>query len=251
MLIFAPSTIQQQGKSSIQQTIHNCIKATFSGHIKYLFMSTMQVKPLTQYSRSTYTGNNRCTQRAANTNDYSTAIALACSSQSIATIGPNNNILHVNKLYTPPTPNRGHPDPNSTTPHQTYSLIADICHTILHSKKNKGASINSDFIDLFITLVKSTIPSIKPDLRFIFNTIYQNNFPDMIKRYFTDVYLFCLHKDPNNHSKLRPLGIPTAIRQLITTHAARSLKSKFASHFLPYHYAIGIPNGTSFLVKAI
>jgi hypothetical protein len=92
-----------------------------------------------------------------------------------------------------------------------------------------------DSIDLFITLVKSTIPSIKPDLRFIFNTIYQNKLPDMIKHYFTDVYLFCLHKDPNDHSKLCPLGIPTTIRCLIATHVARSLKSKFASHLLPYN----------------
>jgi hypothetical protein len=165
-------------------------------------------------------------------------------------IGPNN-ILHVNKLYTPPVPDRGHPDPKSATPHQPYSLTGDICHTILHSKKNKGASINSDSINLFITLVKSTIPSVKPDLQFIFNTIYQNNLPDVIKRYFTDVYLFCLHKDPNNHSKLHPLGIPAAIRRLIATHVARSLKSKFASHLLPYKYAIGIPDGTSFVVKAM
>jgi hypothetical protein len=73
----------------------------------------------------------------------------------------------------------------------------------------------------------------------------------MIKRYFTDVYLFCLLKDPNKHSKLRPLGIPTAIWQLIAPHIARSLKSKFASHLLPYNYVVHIPDGTSFVVKAM
>jgi hypothetical protein len=73
----------------------------------------------------------------------------------------------------------------------------------------------------------------------------------MIKCYFTDFYLFCLQKDPNNHSKLHPLGIPTAIRQIIATHIARSLKSKFASHLLPHNYAVGIPDGMSFVVKAI
>jgi hypothetical protein len=217
---------------------------------KYLSTSAMQVKCLTQNSRSTYTGNNRCTQHAANTNNYSTAIALACSSQFIATIGPDN-ILQVNKLYTPPIPDRGHPNPNSATPHQPNSLTGDICHTILHSKKNKGTGINSDSINLFITLVKSTIPSVKPDLRLISNTIYQNNLSDVIKRYFTDVYLFCLHKDPNNHSKLHPLGIPTAIRKLISTHVARSLKSKFAPHLLLYNYAVNILNGTSFVIKAM
>jgi hypothetical protein len=234
----------------IQTTIHDRIEAAFSGNIEYLFKSAMQVKPLTQNSRSMYTGNNRCTQHAADTNNYSTAIALACFSQSIATIG-SHNILHVNKLYTPPVPDRGHPNPNSASPYQPYSLTGDICQTILHSKKNKGAGILSNSIDLFITLVKFTIPSVKSDLCFIFNIIYQKNLPDVIKHYFTGVYLFCLHKDPNNHTKLRPLVIPTAIQCLIATHNAGSLKSKFATHLLPYNYAIGIPDGMSFVVKAM
>ena len=37
--------------------------------------------------------------------------------------------------------------------------------------------------------------------------------PPPIKCYFTDVHLFCLYKDTLDKSKLRPLGIPTAIRR--------------------------------------
>ena len=66
-------------------------------------------------------------------------------------------------------------------------------------------------------------PSIKPDLHYIFDLIYQNKLPQPIKRYFTDVYLFCLHKDPTDTTKLRPLGIPTAIRRLIASHVAHTL----------------------------
>ncbi len=139
------------------KTIHDHIEATVSGDIEYLFTSAIQSKRLTQNSRSTYTGNSRCIQCAANTNDYSTAVALACFSQSTATIGPNN-ILHVNKLYTPPVPNRGHPDPNSATPHQSYSLTGDICHNIFHSKKNKGAGINSNSISSSPLLSKAPSP---------------------------------------------------------------------------------------------
>jgi hypothetical protein len=73
----------------------------------------------------------------------------------------------------------------------------------------------------------------------------------VIKHYFTDVYLFCLHKVPNDHSKLCPLGIPTAIQRLIATHVARSFKSKFATHLLSNNYAVGIPDGTPFVVKAM
>jgi hypothetical protein len=119
---------------------------------------------------------------------------------------------------------------------------------ILTSKKNKGMGINSDSIDLFISLVKCTIPSVKPDLRFILEQIDQNKQPESIKQYFTDVCLFCLHKDLTDHSKLHPLGIPTAIRHIIATHVASMLTSKFASHIFPYNFAMGIEDGSSFII---
>jgi hypothetical protein len=72
-----------------------------------------------------------------------------------------------------------------------------------------------------------------------------------MKQYFTGVYLFCLHKDTSNPTKLRPLGIQTTIHQLIASHVACSLKEKIVSHLLPFNYAIGIPNGSSFDVKAM
>ena len=249
MLIFAPTTKQQRDNDTIQSCIRDRIDAAFSGDIEFLFESAMRVKRLTQNSKPT-TSSNRCAQRAADSDDYRTAVARACSSQTIATIGPHN-IAHVNKLYTPPVPDRLHPDPSSHTAHQEYTLPGDICHTILTSKKNKGAGINSDSIDLFIMLIKKGPPSTKQDLRFIFDQIYNNNIPQTIKRFFTDVYLFCLHKDPADATKLRPLGIPTAIRRIIATHVARTLKSKFAAHLFPYNFAVGIADGSNFVIKAI
>jgi hypothetical protein len=147
----------------------------------------------------------------------------------------------------PSTPTRH----TSTPPHQPYSLPGDICNTILHAAKNKGAGVNADSIDLVTTLVKSKITTIKHYLHFIFDLIYQNKLPQPIKRYFTNVYLFCLHKDPDDSSKLRPLGIPTAIRCLIASHVARTLRDKFSAHLLPHNYAVGVPNGSDFVVKAM
>ena len=58
------------------------------------------------------------------------------------------------------------------------------------------------------------------------------------KHFFSDVYLFCLHKDPNDATKLRPLGIPTAMRRIIARHVAQHFKP------LPYNFAVGIPQGS-------
>ena len=94
----------------------------------------MRVKRLTQNSKPT-TSPSRCAQRAADSDDYRTAVARACSSQTIATIGPDN-ITHVDKLYTPPVPDRLHPEPSLHIPHQDYTLPGDICHTIFTSKQS-------------------------------------------------------------------------------------------------------------------
>ena len=250
MLIFAPSTKAQRNHMSIGLTIRDRIDAAYCGDIAFLFNSAMNVKRLTQNTRPTYTGLNRSAQRAADNDEYRTAVSRACTSQSIATIGPNN-LTHVKKLYTPTVPPLGHPHHSSYPTHQTYSLPGHICDTIQHAARNKGAGINADSIDLFISLLKCPIPTIRDDLQFLFDMIYKNNLPTNIKRYFTDVYLFCLHKDPKDPTKLRPLGIPTAIRRLIASHVAHTLRTKFANHLLPYNYAVGVPDGSDFVVKAM
>jgi hypothetical protein len=119
------------------------------------------------------------------------------------------------------------------------------------SARNKGAGVNANSIDLFSSLLNCSIPTITDDLQFVFDLIYKNKLPNNIKRYFTDVYLFCLHKDPLDPTKLRPLGIPTVIRRIITSQVAHTLHQKFSNHLLPYNYAVGIPDGSDFIVKAM
>ena len=68
--------------------------------------------------------------------------------------------------------------------------------------------------------------------------------------YLTNTYLFCLHKDESNPSKLRPIGVPTALRRIITSHIAKSYRRRFALNLLPFNYAIGIDGGMDFVVKA-
>jgi hypothetical protein len=84
-------------------------------------------------------------------------------------------------------------------------------------------SINADSIDLFSSLLNHSILTATDNLQFVFDLIYKNGLPDNIKHYFTDVYLFCLHEDPLDPTKLQTLGIPTAIRRIIASHIACTL----------------------------
>jgi hypothetical protein len=152
-------------------------------------------------------------------------VARATTSTSVASID-NSNIKIVEKLFTPPFSTNPYPPPPPF--HQHYSLPGNIYNTIRQTKKDKGAGINAYSIDVFISLVNAKIPRMEEHLHYIFNKIYQNIIPHKIKQFFSDVYLLCLHQDPNDNdkSKLRPLGIPIAIRQHMAIHVAKTFKEK-------------------------
>jgi len=80
---------------------------------------------------------------------------------------------------------------------------------------------------------------------------YQNKLPHSINRYFTNIYLFYLHKDTTDSTKLCPLGIPTFIRSLIASQVARTLQDKLSSHHLSVNDAVGLPGGLNFVINAM
>jgi hypothetical protein len=209
---------------------------------------TMTCTRLSQSITPTSAGHNRTAQCAADSDQFHTTITHATTSTSVAAIN-NSNINIVCKLYTQLVPTQNYPPPPS--PSQPYSLPGNICTTILHASCHKGAEVNADSIDVFIDLVQAKLPTIFDHLNFIFNHIYQNNLSPPITHYFTDVYLFRLHKDPTNKSKLRPLGIPTAIRCLVPSHVAHTYRKKFARHMLPFNCAVGTPNGTNLIINTM
>ncbi len=104
---------------------------------------------------------------------------------------------------------------------------------------------------MFIDLVKLKDKDINDSIQHLFSLVYQGKIPDEARNFFNDTYLFCLHKDPEDLQKLRPIGIRTAVRRLIASHVARHWKDKFALHLLPYNYAVGVPNGMNFIIKTM
>ena len=63
-------------------------------------------------------------------------------------------------------PSLDYPHPSSFPTHQTYSLPGNICDTIRHAARNKGAGVNADSIDLFSSLLNCSILTVTNDLQF-------------------------------------------------------------------------------------
>ncbi len=62
----------------------------------------------------------------------------------------------------------------------------------------------ADSIDNFIHLVKRNDTYTNNNIQQLFQLIFQGTIPIEAKHFFTDTYLFCLHKDETDKTKLRP-----------------------------------------------
>jgi hypothetical protein len=109
-----------------------------------------------------------------------------------------------------------------------------------------------DSMDIFVSLAKSPSAEVHSELTTFFTRIYNGEVHELIVPYLTSTYLFCLHKDLEDPTKLCPIGVPTptAIQRILASHVAKAFRTTFARHLLPYNYAIGVPNCMDFVVKA-
>jgi hypothetical protein len=224
LLLLHPTSSNNRDGESIQSTIAARIASFQDGHIEELWTSaTAIVSSPTSTSPPTPGPTNKAIQHSADSDNWRTAYNRACSNQQKATISTSNEGL-IHDLYVPPYAPI-HPTNQPTTPHPTpqqHNLPGDICETIKQLPKGKANGIIADSVDAFSRLVRLNNPSVNTDLQFFFNAIFTNKVPPALQPYLRDTYLFCLHKDPNDPSKLRPIGVPTAIRRIIGNHIARS-----------------------------
>jgi hypothetical protein len=60
-----------------------------------------------------------------------------------------------------------------------------------------------------------------------------------------------LEKEPDDKTKLRPLGVPSAIRRIAGILILNEYAPTFADYLLPYNYAIGVNGGIDLIIKTI
>lgn len=75
--------------------------------------------------------------------------------------------------------------------------------------------------------------------------------PQCLRQSFSSMYFLALYKDPKDETKLCPLGIGTALRQIIAAHLCSVYQHRSAAHLLPYNWAIGVMGGTDFVINAM
>ena len=84
-----------------------------------------------------------------------------------------------------------------------------------------------------------------------FNRIINGEVPAKLQKFLRQTYLVALEKDPNDKTKLRPLGVPAAMRRIAAVLVLSEYRSSFAEHILPFNFAIGIGGGVDVIVKTV
>ena len=62
-------------------------------------------------------------------------------------------------------------------------------------------------------------------------------------------YLAALSKDPTDHTKLCPLGIPSAIQRITAVAVIHVNQRRFAQYLLSFNVAIGVNGGINLITN--
>ena len=117
--------------------------------------------------------------------------------------------------------------------------------SLSHLNRGKATGINCDSLDLYINAARRLNLNDKDDLRRaealagFFSKVINGEVPVEFKQFIRQTYLVALEKDPDDKSKLRPLGVPSAIRRIAGVLILDEYAPTFAEHLLPLNFAIG------------
>ena len=123
--------------------------------------------------------------------------------------------------------------------------------------RGKAAGLYGDSLDLYIKTARRLNLSKDDDLEKarrlakLFSNVANSDIPKGFQAVLRKTYLVALEKDPDDRLKLRPLGVPSAIRRIATAAVLSEYSSVLAEHLLPYNFAIGVSGGCDVVIKTM
>ena len=264
-LILAPTTHNKS--DSLTQLIYRRIRLFRSGQLQALYDESRTVTSTSPQSTSLtdktqqQQHQQQSAQRAADNDDFKKAISRLLKATPIAPNTPENieicQQLHPPTLpYQPVLPrtrSQVYTSPITFTPDEVIKCIRNL-------PKGKALGIQGDSLDMFARLVKKRVPQhhkkkqaspTAQHLATFFSNIANANFGEFERKHINTIYFVAFHKDINNPKKLRPIGVPSAIRRITANLLITKNKADFASYLLPFNYAIGVQGGISTIVHTM
>ena len=121
-----------------------------------------------------------------------------------------------------------------------------------------AGGLQVDSLDLFVKVAKwqkkgknKRYSDREKILAKLFTDIVNGKVPAKTVKIQRTTYLIALEKDPDDLSKLQPLGVPSAIRRIAVVLILQSHRASFAQYLLPFNYAIGVNRGIDMITTDI
>eukprot|EP00956_Cyclotella_meneghiniana_P012275 scaffold17443_cov38-Cyclotella_meneghiniana.AAC.6 len=248
-------------KDSLNQTIHARLRKFKQGKLRELYEESQLVQSKSPLQQAQNPPNiQKSAQLAANLDNFKSANARICKHAPIASINKDN--LHVLQNLHPPSLDRGCCKPRQSTrtggtkrklnftPQQILSVLS-------HLHRGKAPGIQCDSLDIyiksakFIKLAHEDGQAQGKALAQFFSKVTNGEVPEKFKLFLRQTYLVALEKDPDDKTKLRPLGVPSAIRRISSILILSEYSPTLAEYLLPFNYAVGVSGGVDFIIKNI
>ena len=258
--------------TTINQLINRRLRLFRSGQIQQLYEESNQIESLTpsEYAERPVS-KQRSAQIAADNDNFKSAAARLTKDTPVLPITDNNiGILfglhpasYALKLVSYVTNGRIGTRSSTKSPnvrnHRHFAIAPKNILTILRRlRRGKAPGPELDSLDIFIKLAgcytrahkRKQKCSIRLETLAEFFTILANgDVPPRIATILRTTYLVALSKDPTDQSKIRPLGIPSAIRRITAIATIHTYKQQFAKYLLPFNVAIGVNGGVDIVTN--
>jgi hypothetical protein len=260
-VFLAPPHTHHLSYSQLLQQRHTLFK---HGTIQQLYFQTRSTKPPSKPTPIIPTFDdlqqNRTAQIAADNDNLQTAFNRIKSVTPQVSLTPHYLSI-LQKLY-PPRISYDRPQHDTR---QTKKPLAplppitpkQILKTMSKQKRGTAPGPFADSIDLFRDFATYTTHRTQTSYPYLplftelINTLANNNIPTDTKTVFAAQYVIALHKDPNNLSKIRPIGIGTALRRLTAATLMTIYGTTIADFLVPHgQLAIAVPGGLDFIVHS-
>ena len=268
-LILAPNPTTHLPKNqriSINKLIHERLRLFKSGQIRKLYEESNKIRSKTpQENADNPVDINKAAQLAADLNNLGSANARLTKDTPVALIDDDNidvcYALHPPSLnldidYSPGIRTRS----ASTNQKRVEIHPATIISIISNLNRGKAPGNNIDSLDIYIKLVASykrtlkkgdSPPFKRETLSTFFTTVANGDVTPRITKLLRTTYMVALRKSTTDPKKLRPLGIPSAIRRITAAAILHMYRGRFAEALLPFNYAFGVSGGVDFVASTM
>jgi hypothetical protein len=221
LLLFPIPGPERTNDKGLNSIIHDRLRRFKQGKIRDLYEEAHQVVSKTPKQQvETPVKIQRSAQVAANLDNLKSANAQITKHAPVALI--NNSNLHVLQNLHPPSLQHGCTKAGSSSSSTRSGgtrlkfriTPKQVLKTLSHLNRGKATGINCDSFDLYINAVRRLNLNDTHDLRRaealagFCSKVINGEVLDGFKRFIRQTYLVALEKDPEDKSKLLPLGDP-------------------------------------------